>query len=110
MTSSDLVRLRKGNPDIDSTADTIRLGSHLVTIIKTKSNGECIFYSRHAGKGVCGMYRNRPDVCKTYPFKLIRRKDHLTVFLLPCLGLNTEKGSLLSENFFSKYLRFADAA
>jgi Fe-S-cluster containining protein len=95
---------------MDSATETIGIGTDRVTIIDTKPNGECRFYSRHAGKGVCDIYKNRPDVCKTYPFRLARKENRLTVYLLPCLGLNTKKGNLLNENFFSKYLRFADAA
>jgi Fe-S-cluster containining protein len=48
------------------------------TILKREKDG-CIFLSYNGGKALCKIYKNKPSICKTYPFfhkEVISCKPH----------------------------------
>ncbi len=47
-----------------------------------RKNGECIFLE----KGLCGIYENRPYICKTYPFYLLEGN----LMVSECEGIGRE--------------------
>jgi Fe-S-cluster containining protein len=106
----DLIRLSKSVPDIDRITKTIAIGSNVVTLLTNKSTGECILFTeRNKREGVCSNYRDRPDVCRTYPFEFVREESTLIVRVLPCRGLNYRKGRLIDEEFVQRQLGSAIA-
>lgn len=109
VTSDDVVRLKRSCPDIENATETVVLGRTVGTVLVAKPNGECIFFQRRGDGGVCSVYNHRPDVCRTYPFRLVREGNSLIVSLLPCVGLNTKEGRLLNGKLIREYLQFATA-
>ena len=109
MTSDDVVRLKRSCPDIENATETVVLGRTVGTVLVAKPNGECVFFQRRGDGGVCSVYAHRPDVCRTYPFRLVREGNSLIVSLLPCVGLNTKEGRLLNGKLIREYLQFATA-
>jgi len=108
VSQKDLMRLRRSVPKIDHCTETVALGPHVVTMLVSKPSGECILFSkRNKKQGVCSKYRYRPDVCRTYPFELVKEGTRLTLRVLPCTGLNRKKGRLIDEKFVRNHLRFA---
>ena len=111
VTVRDLMRLRRGVPEIDNITETKVVGASLTKVLASKPNGQCILLSKdRQNRHRCLEYELRPDACRVYPFKLIRQNTRLTVLVLPCRGLSYRKGKLINTRFISKYLGFATAA
>ena len=107
----DIIRLKKSMPDIDHLTKTVVMGPDAVSVLASKSNGECILFTqRNKSEGVCSKYRDRPDVCRTYPLEFVREGRTLTVRVLPCRGLNHRKGRLIDKGFIQKQLGSAIVA
>jgi len=107
----DLRRLKKAISKIDSFIETAAVGTSVIKVLASKPNRQCILLRRDSrGKYRCSEYALRPDACRTYPFKLIRRDSCLTVLVSPCRGLNYKEGQLIDERLVGKYLRFATVA
>ena len=111
VTEKDLERLQSSIPNIDRLTKTIARGGDSVRVLVEKPNGECILFLREGrGKGVCSEYELRPDVCRAYPIRIIRKASHYEVSLLPCKGLNPDKGRVINERFIQRHLKFATVA
>ncbi len=100
----DLIRLSKSVPDIYHLTKTTAIGSKIVTVLTSKSSGECVLFTERNKRGVCSNYGDRPDVCRIYPFEFVMEGKTLTVRVLPCLGLNLRKGRLIDEEFVQRQL------
>jgi len=107
----DLARLRRGIRKIDRFTETVAVGTSVAKVLASKPNGQCILLSKgRRNRYRCLAYELRPDVCRTYPLKLIRQGSRLTVLVFPCRGLNYREGELINGELVSKYLRFATVA
>jgi len=111
VTNRDLARLRRAIPKIDDLTETVAVGRSINKVLSSNPDSQCVLLSKdHQNKFRCSKYELRPDACRTYPFKLIRKDARLTVLVFPCRGLNYKKGELINEEFVRKYLRFATVA
>lgn len=111
VTSKDLARLRRAIPEIDDLIETVAVGKCINKVLSSNPDGQCALLSKESqNKFRCSKYKLRPDICRTYPFKLIRKDARLAVLVFPCRGLNYRKGELIDEEFVRKYLRFATVA
>lgn len=111
VTVRDLVRLRAIIPRVDRMTETAYVGAVRVKVLRSKRRGECALLSEDTpNRYRCSVYEFRPDACRTYPFKLIRSGNRVSVMVLPCRGLSYEKGHLVDAGLVSRYLRFATAA
>lgn len=111
VTSKDLARLRRAMPEIDDLTETVAVGKSVNKVLSSNPDSQCVLLSKESqNKFRCSKYELRPDACRTYPFKLIRKDARLTVLVFPCRGLNYKKGELIDEKFVRKYLRFATVA
>ncbi len=61
-------------------------------ILKTLSNGDCIFWNKDlcGGKGGCSCYEARPVQCSTYPFwtKILSSEEAWNAEAAKCTGIN----------------------
>jgi Fe-S-cluster containining protein len=72
---------------------------------KTPEDGKCIFLENNR----CTVYPLRPLICRFYPFELKTAHGRRYTFLFTeeCPGIN--KGRILSEAYFRKIFRLAQA-
>jgi Fe-S-cluster containining protein len=72
---------------------------------KTAEKGKCVFLKNNR----CTIYPLRPLICRFYPFELKTSQDgkYQFFFTEECPGINT--GRKLSEVYFRKMLRLAQA-
>ena len=111
VSQEDLIRLSKSVPGIYHLTKTTVIGSRIVTVLTSKSSGECVLFTeKNKRKGLCSNYCDRPNVCRIYPFEFVMEGKTLTVRVLPCLGLNRRKGRLIDEEFVQRQLGSAIAA
>ena len=106
----DINRLRRGVEKIDQLIETVDVGTRKARVLSSKPNGQCILLSKRSqNRYGCLAYEFRPDTCRSYPFRLIRKESRLEVFVLPCRGLNRTCGRLVDEEFVREHLEFATA-
>jgi len=111
VTCKDLTRLKKAISKINSFIETAAVGTSVIKVLASKPSRQCILLRRDSrSKYRCSEYALRPDACRTYPFKLIRRDGCLTVLVSPCRGLSYKEGQMVDERLVGKYLRFATVA
>jgi Fe-S-cluster containining protein len=72
---------------------------------KSPEDGKCIFLDKNR----CTIYPLRPLICRFYPFELKTAHNEKYTFLFTeeCPGIN--KGRILSEAYFKKIFRLAQA-
>jgi Fe-S-cluster containining protein len=72
---------------------------------KTPEDGKCVFLENNR----CTIYPLRPLICRFYPFelKIARGGNYIFLFTEECPGIN--KGRILSETYFKKIFRLAQA-
>jgi len=104
----DISRLRRGVKKIDQLIETVNVGTRKAKVLSSRPNGQCILLSKRSqNRYGCLAYELRPDRCRSYPFRLIRRGSRLELFVLPCRGLNRTRGRLVDEEFVREHLEFA---
>lgn len=72
---------------------------------KTEENGKCVFLENNR----CTIYPIRPLICRFYPFalKTAQSGKYTFFFTEECPGI--KKGRILSEAYFKKIFRIAQA-
>jgi len=81
---------------------------HSSKILRTKSNGECIFLSfdEKNARYKCDIHEFRPILCRTFPFHAQPKGSNGEYILsvLPCCGLSRSKGRRINKDFIQNEL------
>lgn len=110
-TRKDLVRLRGAVCRIENLVETMTVGTRRVRALASNPAGQCIILRRtNRSSYRCSTYGRRPDICRMYPFRLVRRGSRLNLHVLPCRGLNYRRGELVDKKFVKKLLRTTTVA
>jgi len=101
LSEDDLAGLEKIGFREDQVSDSKR-------IMKTESNGDCIFlhFDENVGKYDCKIHDHKPLLCRAFPFFVEPGtvSNEFTLAVLPCRGLSESKGRRVDRSFIQNTL------
>jgi Fe-S-cluster containining protein len=112
LSKSDMKRLKQADyrtkDFIDATSIEDSTSGDKKNFLKHKEDGSCIFLQKdkEAESYACGIYKNRPSLCRLYPFEFVPTGLSAGILrLIPCCnGLNIPDGDPVDRRFIEKNL------
>jgi Fe-S-cluster containining protein len=102
VTDEDITRLTRASPNISNLVVMTDPKYGDQKALSSNSEGECVLLVRREHSCDCSVYQHRPDACRLFPFALAGTGRNIDVFVLPCRGLNRDRGDLIDNTFVSR--------